>query len=163
MRRADEVAVDGVEEEALQRPLTLQVEAWRPAGDDAVERGEVSAAAKRGGVGGPLAQQRDDVLFALERARRGLAVLQQGKHANDGGGVDGVAEALVVQADIAGDDGRLKRAGRGGHAIYRLGELEVDGWLFGVAEVEAVGEGDGQRAGARDVARGLGDGQGAAV
>ena len=63
---------------------------------------------------------------------------------------------LVVEADIAGDDGEVERAAGGGHALDGSGELAHDLGLLGVAEVHVVGDGQGACAGGGDVTPGLG-------
>src|SRR5207244_4064962 len=73
--------------------------------------------------------------------------------------IDVVAEGLVVEADVPADD----RHGEGGaglaHALDDLGELPHHLGVLGVAEVQAVDQGDGPGADARDVARRLEHGE----
>ena len=77
-------------------------------------------------------------------------------------GVDRAAVRVVVERDVARDDGDPERLARGGHALDRLGQLPGDLRLLGIAEVEAVRDRERLAAGAGDVPRGLEDGQRAA-
>ncbi len=73
------------------------------------------------------------------------------------------ASRLVVQRDVAGDDG----GSEGGTGVRDAGDnglhLEVDVGALRVPEVQAVGDGYGEGAGADDVARGLCHRDGAAL
>ena len=73
------------------------------------------------------------------------------------------AGRLVVEADVAADDGRAEGAAGLGHALDDLGQLVVDRGVVGRAEVEAVGDRHRGRADAGDVARRLGHGDAAAL
>src|SRR6185437_12619732 len=89
--------------------------------------------------------------------------LQQTDHADDRRGVDRLAEALVIETDVARDHRGIEDAGGGGHTIYRPRHLVIHRRFLGIAEVEAVREGKWRCPGADDVARRLGDGQRASV
>ncbi len=83
-------------------------------------------------------------------------VLDQAEDGNDGGGVDVAPPALVVQADVAPDDGNAERQARLGHAVDGLGELPHDLGVFRVAEVQAVDQGHRASAHAGHVERRFG-------
>ena len=70
-------------------------------------------------------------------------VVEDAEHADDGRRVDGAPLGLVVEADVAGDDGRAELVAGVGDAADDFLHLEVDVGALGVAEVEAVGDGDG--------------------
>ena len=76
-------------------------------------------------------------------------------------GVGLIARAfgLVVERHVAADDGRLERAAGVAEAADGLDELPHDLGALGVAEVEAVGDGERLGADGGDVAVGLGDGE----
>ena len=140
-----------------------QVDVWDAALDAAEVDLLVLGAVHERRVGGPTSRMTSP--SCLKRVVDVHAdVVEDAQHADHRRGVDGVAEALVVEADVARDDRRLQDLAGLGHALDGLLELPVDLALLRVAEVEAVGDGHGQRAGAAEVARGLGDGRlGAAV
>ena len=73
-------------------------------------------------------------------------------------GINAFAAGFVVERDVAAGDGRAERGAGFGDAVDGGGKLGHDLRLFGIAEVEAVGGGDGRGAGAGDFARGFGDG-----
>ncbi len=75
-----------------------------------------------------------------------------------GRGEDHRDRALVVERDVAAGDRRAEHAAGVAHPADRFLELVEDLGALGVPEVEAVGDRHGARAGAGDVARGLGDG-----
>ena len=73
-------------------------------------------------------------------------------------GVGRIAAAfgLVVEADIAAHDREVERAAGGGHAADGGGELAHDLGLFGIAEIQVVGDGQRPGAGGGEVAPGFG-------
>ena len=73
--------------------------------------------------------------------------------------VDIGALALVVEADVAADDGDAERRARLGHAVDRLGELPHHLRVLGVAEVQAVDQCHRSRTCTGDVEGGLGHDQ----
>src|SRR4029453_467594 len=73
--------------------------------------------------------------------------------AADGGGRSRTRVGLVVERDVAGDDGNPERLGSFRYAVDRLRQLPADLGLLRVAEVEAVGERERLASGAGDVAR----------
>jgi hypothetical protein len=76
--------------------------------------------------------------------------------------VDRAPIRVVVERDVAGDDGNAERLAGSGHAFDRLGQLPRDLGLLRVAEVEAVGDRERLAAGAGHVARRFEDGRRAA-
>ena len=90
-------------------------------------------------------------------------VFEQANHADGRRGRDGSARGLVVQADIAADDGHVEGATRLGQSADGLGQLPGNGRLSGIAEVEAIRDGDGLCSDAGEVPGGLGDGLGGAL
>ena len=119
--------------------------------------------------GGPLGPaqlvrrlaEHDDARPAGECGGRGtvVEVVDDPEDTDDGRRIDVVAEGLVVEADVPADD----RDGEGGaglaHALDHLGELPHHLGVLGVAEVQAVDQGDGPGADAGDVARRLEHGE----
>ena len=85
--------------------------------------------------------------------------LHQADDAEDRRGVDAFAEGLVVEADVAAGDGRFEERAGFGDAFDGFDQLRHDFGAFGIAEVEVVGRGDGQRAGGREVAAAFGHGE----
>src|SRR5205814_34370 len=65
----------------------------------------------------------------------------------------GEAACLVVERDVAGDDGDAEGLGRTRDPLDRLTELPPDLGLLRVAEVEAIGESERLAAGTGDVQR----------
>src|SRR5581483_4836800 len=84
-------------------------------------------------------------------------VVKHTKDADDGRGQDCSRTGLVVEADIAAGDRNAKRRTAVGDTADRLGELPHHTGVFRRSEVQAVGDGDGGRAGDGDVAVGLGE------
>ena len=89
-------------------------------------------------------------------------VVDQADAADDRRRVDRPAVGLVVEGDVARDDGNAERLTGARHALDGLGELPGDLRLLRVSEVEAVGQRERAAAGTGDVARGLEDGERAA-
>src|ERR1035437_5948047 len=111
-------------------------------------------------VAGPCAAQQDHTAArVLERNCHWGSGFHQPHDADDGRGVDAAAEGFVVEADIAAGDGRVEEAAGLGHAFDGLDELGHDFGALGVAEVEAIGGGDGQRAHDGESAAAFGDGE----
>ena len=71
-------------------------------------------------------------------------------------GQDALAVGLVVERDVAGDDGEGERAAGLRQALDGLHELAHDLGPLGIAEVEVVGDGDGVGAHGREVAPAFG-------
>ena len=104
-----------------------------------------------------VAEQHDREAVGVE-VRDGVAVdvVEQADHRDRRRRVDRAAAGLVVERDVARDHRRAERLGRVAETADRLGQLPHDLRLLGIAEVQAVGERERPRAGARDVARRLG-------
>src|ERR1700687_3704769 len=85
-------------------------------------------------------------------------VVENAKDADDRRRVDGFADGFVVEADVAAGDGRAEGGAGFGEAVDGFAELPHHFGLFGAAEVEAIGGGDGSRATGGYVAGGFGDG-----
>src|SRR5438445_213245 len=99
------------------------------------------AAQRRAGARG--LDQDDVVAVAEDQAGRApLEVLDQPERPHDGRGVDVAAAALVVEADVAPDDGDFEGPARLRHAVYGLGQLPHHLRVLRVPEVEAVDQGD---------------------
>ena len=80
-----------------------------------------------------------------------------------GVGIHRADGALVVERDVAAGHRGAERAAGVGDPAARLAELEEHFGLFGVAEVEAVGDAERPRPGAGDIAGRLRDGRLAAL
>src|SRR5439155_12743744 len=76
---------------------------------------------------------------------------------DDGRGWDRPAVGLVVERDVARDDRDPEGSCGMGDTLDRPSELPADLGLLGIAEVEAIGEGERLAASAGDVARGAED------
>src|SRR5258708_36087268 len=85
-------------------------------------------------------------------------VVEDAEDADDGSGVDGFAESLIVKADVAAGDRRAEGGAGFGEAVDGFAELPHHFGLFGAAEVEAIRSGDRTRAARGHVAGGFGDG-----
>ena len=94
------------------------------------------------------------MVFSTRRAT--LEDIDEPDHADHRRGVDVAATGLVVEADVATDDGDVERPGRFGHAVDRLRELPHHLGVLRVAEVEAVDQGDRPGPGARHIEGRLG-------
>ena len=106
-----------------------------------------------------LAEEGDDVVLGGEGVRhRARDVLEEAHHPDGRRREDRLAVRLVVERDVSRDDGRLERAAGEGEPLHRRGELAQDLGPLGVAEVEAVGDGERPRARAGDVQGRLGHG-----
>src|SRR5262249_36739254 len=104
------------------------------------------------------AKQQENIAVARQREPRyRSAVGNESDAADRWRGRNGDAVGLVVERDVARDDGEGERRAGPGHAFDRLGELSHDLGTLGIAEIHAVG--DGERAGAdgREVTKALGD------
>ena len=84
---------------------------------------------------------------------------EQPDDGDDRGRVDVAPPGLVVERDVAADDRDGERLAGLRHAVDRLRELPHHLGVLRIAEVQAVHEGERDRAGARDVERRLGDGR----
>ncbi len=105
----------------MDRALARQIELRRPPRDGAVNRRKIRAGIEVGELRTRWAQQRHHIAIDLEGARRRRASLDQADHPDHWRRIDGCAEALVVQADIARDHRRLQRASGVGHPGDGLG------------------------------------------
>ena len=92
--------------------------------------------------------------------RDGCLVAEVGDEADaaDGGGRrNGHAIGLVVERDIARDDGEGQRPARLGHALDAADEFAHDLRSLGIAEIQAVGDGERLGAGGGEIAPGFRD------
>ena len=98
------------------------------AADEAVLDLEVLAAAE--GVDGLLdvAADEEDVVAVARKAHAAVPgnVVEDAEHADDGRRVDGAVSGLVVEADVAGDDGSAECVAGVGDALDDCLHLEVD-------------------------------------
>ena len=142
----------------LQRRFALQIERRRHARPRVLcMRRQVFAAAELAEI---IAQQDHRGAGRLERARHGLRrVLEQADDAEHRRREDRAAFGFVVEADVAAGDRDVERPARVADAADRFADLPHDLRPLGIAEVEVVGRADRLAAGARDVARRLGDGE----
>ena len=99
-----------------------------------------------------------EVAFAPGR-RDGTHVLHRAHTADDRRRVDRAPVRLVVEGDVAGDDGDAEGLARLRHSLDRLGELPGDLRLLRVPEVEAVRDRERRAACAGDVSSGLENGE----
>ena len=88
--------------------------------------------------------------------RTAVELLDDAEQAHDGRRRDVVARRLVVEADVASDDGDVEGAARFAHPVDRLGQLPHDLGMLRVAEVQAVDERERTGGDARKVRSGLG-------
>ncbi len=84
--------------------------------------------------------------------------LDQTDHADDGQGENRSFFGLVVEADVSAGDGQVPVSAGVAHSLDGVDELPVDGGVVRVAKVKAVGDTEGFRAGAQEVASCFGDG-----
>ena len=104
------------------------------------------------------AHQQQRLVRRLEgRVARPLEVGDQAEAADRRRRQDARALGLVVEGDVAGDDREIQRPAGVGHALDAAHELAHDVRPLGVAEVEAVGDGERPRAHGGEVAPRLGD------
>ena len=110
-----------------------------------------------------VAGLREQHLIAGAPARRGLPHVRDEPDAADNGGRrDRSPVALVVEGDVPGNDRNPQRLGRLRDPLDRLCQLPADLGLLGIAEVEAIRQRQWLAARARNVARRLEHGPGAA-
>ncbi len=109
----------------------------------------------------PGAPQKDNAVtrFLKMRTNDLINVLQKADHANNGGWENGAFFSLVIERDVAPGDRRFKNPTGFTHARDGLLEEIKRFGFIGVAEVQAVGDGDGFCSGAGDVASCLSYGQ----
>ena len=131
-------------EEENSRSASRRLRGAAPVAGGAVRRGRRAAGSRRLRRGRPWYDAR--------------SVFEQAENAENRRGIDGFAQRVVVEADVAAGDGNFQRAAGFGDAVDGFAELPHDFGLFGIAEIEAVGGGPGARADGGDVARGFGDG-----
>ncbi len=104
----DETSGDAFAQHPLERLFELEVDVGHAAFDAAVVDLLVLGAVEPGGSG--RAQQHDQVALGLEARVAVLRdVVEDAQHADHGRRVDGVAEALVVEAHVARHDRRVER------------------------------------------------------
>ncbi len=153
MGALDESGSDAHSDGGLDHLFEFQVERRGLPGDESVFDLEVLTAAE---FAVALTHEHDHVALVLERQRAHLVdVVYEPDEPHSGRRVDGLAEALVVEAHVAAGHGDPERLARVRHAANRLVERVEDLGLLGVAEVEAVGDCRRLAAGARHVARGF--------
>src|SRR5688572_25388878 len=101
--------------------------------------------------------QKDRLAFGLEGERGAFPPIGEKADAADRRRrQDGLALRLVVERDVAGDDGELERPARFADALDGAHELPHDRGPLGVAEVEVVCDGERRRANCGEVAPALG-------
>src|SRR5207248_8015463 len=101
-----------------------------------------------------LPQEEDQVTILLEAGRAPLReVIEQAHHADDRRRQDVALAGLVVEADVAADDWKLEGSAGIRQAPDTLLQLSKDRGPIGIAEVEAIGDGQRAGAGTGDVAR----------
>ena len=147
-----------IHHQLLQRPLAVEVEHRRVAGDRAVQPRQILRCRRARPDCRP---ERSTAAPADRNARvtRPRRILEQPDHAEHRRGVDRLALGLVVEADVAAGNRHVERAARLADAAHGLAELPHDLGPLGVAEVQVVGRADRLGAGAGDVARRLGHGE----
>ena len=153
----DAVALDDVHVGGQPRPVGRLAQRERDAavGDVVGEREQMRVAPHERDEAVPEPAQQDDAVAALPAVGDARDVAHEPDAADDRRRRDRRAAGLVVERDVPRDDGDPERVGRLRDAFDRLRELPADLGLLGVAEVEAVGEGERLAAGAGDVERGL--------
>src|SRR5216683_3455927 len=101
-------------------------------------------------------EQNDGVAFVAEgNLEDAGSVVQNAKDPDDRGGVDGLAEGFVVEADVAAGDGRAESVAGFSEAVDGFAKLPHDFGFFGATEIEAIRCGDGARAASGYVAGGF--------
>ena len=163
------MSVPGVTAATTPRPSTTSTSARQPrpvgrlaqrerdaaVGDVVGEREQMRVAPHERDEAVPEPAQQDDAVAALPAVGDARDVAHEADAADDRRRRDRRAAGLVVERDVPRDDGDPERVGRLRDPFDRLRELPADLGLLGVAEVEAVGEGERLAAGAGDVERGF--------
>ena len=104
-------------------------------------------------------EEKDGVGFMNEGHLQSVAdIFEDAENAEDWSWVNGLTEGFVVEADVAAGDGNLQCFAGFADSFDGFAELKHHFGALGIAEIEAIGGGDGIGARARDVAGGLGDG-----
>ena len=103
-------------------------------------------------------QQDNDIPFIPEPlGQERSAVIEKPYHAYDRCGVYPFSECLIVKTDISACDRGLKGVACLDHSLNETTELPHDLRLFRIAEIEAVGYGEGLCSGADEIPGRLGN------
>ena len=153
MAGGDAPALDLAAHEVAVAPLGGEVHRGRrpllPPLDLALVEGAAEVAAS-------AADQQQRLVRRLQRhGAHAIQIGDQPEGADLRRGQDADAAGLVVEGDVAGDDREVQRPAGLGHSLDAADELAHDGRPLGIAEVEAVGDGQRPRADGGEVAPGL--------
>src|SRR3984893_2493790 len=140
-----------VQDKTLDAPLKVQVEIGSTVWSVHSERKALQFAASDAVTDG--ADQGDEVAVPGEtRCAATLDVIEQSDHPDHGCRVDATRFALVVQADVSAHDRNTQRLARLGNAGDGIVKVPVHVWMLGIAEIEAIGDGEWRSTGGDDIA-----------
>ena len=124
-----------VDDEANQRRLSSEIEWGRRSRDSPVACLQLGA-----GQGRRSRRGKEDAITRLPSSGNTAHVRDEANAADHGRRRDRAAVGVVVERHVPGDDRQSQRFARLRHPFDRLGKLPADLGLFGVAEVETIGE-----------------------
>src|SRR5277367_2607116 len=113
----------------------------------------------RRGIGTRTVEENDDIAFLTKRNfQYAGGFIKNAQNPDDRRWIYGLAERLIVEADVASGDGRAEFGAGDGETVDGFAELPHHVRFFGAAEIEAICCGDGARARSGNVARSFSDG-----
>src|SRR5437867_581979 len=153
--RAKETALRTCDKQIDETLFVLEIHAGRLATHETLAHFPIRRAAQ---FGTRLPENEDDITRgARMTGHRAIGAREQSDHADDGRWIDGTRGTLVVERDITAGHRRPERATRVRNAATGFAKLIEDFRALRAAEVQAVGDAEGPRTGASDVARGFRD------
>ena len=155
MHGAEMAGADELADDIAVLPFERQIDRRRSAFFAAQNLAQIDRLAE---VAAVAADEQDHVIGVLEGDGRHVVDVRDEADAADGRGrQDALAVGLVVERDIARDDGEGEHGAGFRQAFDGVHELAHDLGPLRVAEVEVVGDGDGVGANRRKIAPAFGD------
>src|SRR3989442_2861023 len=108
--------------------------------------------------GRSVEENNDIFFFAKSHFERAVRVFDHAQNANNRRWVDGFAQRLIVEADVATGNGSAERGAGFRESIDGLAELPHHFGLFRASKIQAIRSGNRPSPARSDVARGFGDG-----
>ena len=140
MRAFYEPSADEIAKNTLHLEFKVKIDVWRRTFFATMANFQKLRAAK---LTSDVANQNDDVPFVFEPLRGDvLFVINQSDHRDRRRRVDNSSRALIIQRDVSTCDGRSKRAACFCHAFNSFTQLPEVFGLVGIAEVEAIRNGE---------------------
>src|SRR5690348_15507025 len=138
MRRRNQSIPYQATHEVAMAPLSSEIHRRRSALLPAAQVAQIHRSPK---PAASLADQKDRLILALEGDRhRFIKLIEQTDAADRRCRQNGAPVGLVVERDIAGDDGEVERTTVVADAAYAVDELPHDLQALGIAEIKIVGD-----------------------